>query len=95
MLHGRFAFFNPPDVGHPGAEVEISGELVQLVGGADGIYVDPAIVQIPNPASQAQIRRVALYEPPEADSLNPAMDEPLACGGVLVGESHICGFTLL
>ena len=84
MLHGGFAFFNPANLSHAGTKVQVSGETVELVWRADGVDVDPAVVDISYPASDTDFDGQAFHEPAEADALHAAGDVPFASCMVLV-----------
>ena len=95
MLHGGFVLFNPADVGATRARAEVSGEAGELVGRANGVYADPAVIFVADPAGDSQFVRTMLGEPAEADALDAAVDEPFTGGEWgMFGVTHIYAFML-
>jgi hypothetical protein len=49
-----------------------------LIGSADRINLDAAVVFIANPAMHADVARILLHEPAESDALHSSRDKPSA-----------------
>jgi hypothetical protein len=76
LLHSGFARFNSPDIGHAGPAIEQPGELIQLLGIADGVDLHTAVILVPNPAAKSDPARMLLDKPAESHTLHPAGDKP-------------------
>ena len=85
MLHGGLVFFNAANVGEARAGPQPAGEIRQLLGSSDGVYLDPAVVQIACETAYAELRRRALGEVTEPNSLNAPAYE-VALGRELCGR---------
>jgi hypothetical protein len=70
LLHGSFLLFNPANLGHARAPVQKRRQFPQLIGSADRVNLDPAIVFIANPAAHPNIVRILRDEPAEPDTLH-------------------------
>ncbi len=76
MLHSRFARFNSPYIRHAGPAIEQAGELIKLLGIADGVDLHPAVILVPYPTAETDPARVLLDKPTESHTLNPAGNKP-------------------
>jgi len=70
-LHFRFDLFKPAHDGY-------RWTLMQLGFGADRVSLDAAVVEIPDPAGQAEGPGFLRHEVTKADALDEAGDQPAA-----------------
>jgi hypothetical protein len=78
LLHGGFALFNSPNVGHARPLIQEPRQFVQLLGGTDRIDLHPAVVLIPDPPAEAEAIGFVLHEPAKSHSLYATGYEPAA-----------------
>ena len=78
MLHGGFLLFNSAYVSHARSLVQKRSQLVQLIGRAGGVDLNPAIVFISDPAAHSDLDRLVLYEETKSNTLYAPRDKPSA-----------------
>src|SRR3569833_41864 len=78
LLHFRLDLFKSAHFREARTLMQMRGQLVQLLRGADSIGLHAAIVEVPDPAGHADVPGGAFHERAESDTLHAAGHQPAA-----------------